>query len=300
MTAVSLHHLVTELHRPDQSPSQILEERISAAQWQATLYNIAEKTCYVAFLAILGVVLASSYQLIALAEMSSLIVAGSALFSPLLLLAPIKFSQLSTFYATQAQEDIANNAQLCQIAHWNQAEIEDFFRREGLRIDRVPPQTTLLPLIARFQVLKNKASAIQQEARNSLRSLEESFTRQEAEQGAIDPLKKQKIRFENACVHHARIEGIAMPAALQAATLLQLIQNPTVTDIDLEPQEITGVGKWVPRPYAERAFAKLQPAYDDTYFQFLPALNRLPLTSAEIERTELNPAALRRLLYPRG
>lgn len=311
MTAVTLHPLVTELHRPNQSSVEILEERISSARWQATLYQTATVVCAVAFVAILAVVLATSYQFLVLSEINSLVVAGSALLSPVLLLGPAKFSQLNTYYSNLADDETQSLLKLREIADWNQAEVENFFRQEGLQIERLPlrslqqisphtPHKTLLPLIARFQALKEKTTTIFEAARRALAYQEEHWREQERQGNRVSSLQKQRIRFESTCVHHDQLERIAMPAALQAATLLQLIQNPTLTDLTPDSQEIIGVGRWIPRSYPERAFAKTAPDYDDSYFHFLPEIDRPSLTHTRIEREELNPARLRLLLYPSG
>lgn len=144
-----------------------------------------------------------------------------------------------------------------------------------------------------------------------LAKLEQGFRDQEARDGhAIDSAIKQKIRFEGMSSNWKDLEWVAIPCAFNAATLLQLIENPGTTNLDVLPMSrlLPGVGACAPRSYAERMFGKNNQPQNDDYFVFHPDLHRPAITHEAIvqdpihpERTpDINPDRLRLLLFPRA
>ncbi|MBX7067469.1 MAG: hypothetical protein K1X28_09580 [Parachlamydiales bacterium] len=311
---IALNHFVTDLSKPEQTSFQVLEENITSLENKSMAYNIVEKICYVALLALVATVFAVSYNLLVLTGAAPLAMAGMILVSPILVIAPAKFAQLSKYNAHLAENESKVCLKMRQIENWGTPQIEDFMRAHHLdparvnrdalgQVNRQDPLKALLPLIARYQVMEERIQELRRNYDEAPGKLEQGFREKEAADGHEIPAgEKQKIRYESQSLNWASLEAEAIPTAFNAATLLQIIENPTTTDLDVLPLSfvLPNVGVCVPRNYSERMFGKnVQPGNDD-YFVFHPDLHRPAISHQQIEDAEMQPHAVRNLLYVRA
>lgn len=306
-----LNHFVTDLHKTDQTPSAVLEGNIKSLERKAFACAALEKISYVALIAITATILAVSYSSVVLTGGLPLLLAGMALSTPVIACVLPKFAFWSNQFSKRAEIERQVSLQLKQIEHWKTPEITQFLLAERLVADRISldalrqinpnePLCALLPMIARFKSLKAKSGEIEAMIANARVQLEVAFREKEAAIGKpIDPQIKQKIRFEAQETAGRQHEQEAVPLALNAAILLDLIQNPTQQDLDAQPLslEIPGVGNCVPKSFAERIFGRNDNPPSDDFFFFHEALRRDPLTLQAIEQN-IEPRDLRFLLLP--
>lgn len=305
-----LNHFITDLRHATKTPAEVLEGKIGVLRCKALALSALEKISYVALIAIMATILAVSYSAVALTGNLPLLLAGMAIATPLIAWGLTKFALLSHQFSRRAQLESLVLLQMKEIEQWRTPEINQFLLEQGLVANRIPleslrelnaaePLCALLPLIARFKVLKGRSDEIEAGVNSSRRDLEESFRVKEAADGKpIDPNVKQKIRFEAQNSVWRKHEQEAVPLALNAAVLLQLAQDPT-QNLEVDPfgLDIPGVGTCVPKSFAERVFGRHDEAPNDDYFTFHPDLNREPLALRPIEQN-LQPRDLRFLLFP--
>lgn len=311
---IPLNHFVTDLSEPGKTSFEVLRGNISSLKLKSMAYSALEKICYVALLALIATVFAVSYNLLVLSGAAPLVMAGMILVSPVLVIAPAKFSQLSNYYSYMAESENRVYNQMRQFENWGTPQIEEFMRgkqlnpalanREALaQVNREEPLKALLPLIARYQVMEDRVTELRRKFREAPAAQEEKWRQDEAQSGQQIPVAvKQKIRYENQDMLWSFLEREAIPTAINAATLLQLIENPTTTDLDVLPMSfvLPNVGICVPKDYAERMFGKqVQPGNDD-YFVFHTDLRRPALSHQQFEDVEMSPRLVRGLLYPRA
>lgn len=346
MTTIQpLNHFVTDLYAPDKSSLEVLQGNISSLEQKSTLFSVLEKICYVTLAAIMATAFAMSYNLIALGSVAAIAVFLSA---PVFIVAPTKFAELSHQYARLAETESRVALKLREIEHFSLAQTRELLTGLGLgsplagiEIDRIDtealrqvnsqePLRALLPLIARFFAMRDEVHKMNMKYYEDRAILEAGFARREAADGRPIPIaEKQKLRFENECQHWAGLELRAIPTAINAATILQIIQNPTRENLDITPLSLTvpGLGHCEPKNYPERMFAKryappgfgrlngeivpLTPENDsnsavireepnlevrDTYFIFNDP-GRAPITHQQIYVVDMQPHLLRRMLY---
>ncbi|MBU6383421.1 MAG: hypothetical protein KGR16_03810 [Verrucomicrobia bacterium] len=307
----ALNHFFTDLSSPDKTSFEVLEGNISNLKVKSWAYYILEKICYVALLALIAVVFAISYNLIVLSGMAPLVIAGLVLTSPLLVIAPAKFNQLSNYYWKLSEQETRVSKKLKVIEQWRTPQIEAFLREQRLdpnaiqrqalaEIHPSEPMQALLPLIARYQDMQEQIATIMDHFATAPIELEETFRRREQELGHPIPAQdKQGIRFQCYMMEWNEVEGRALPLALGAATLLQIMQNPTRTDLDVAPMsfELPNVGTCQPRNWAERIFGKQSEPRNDDYFVFHDA-QRPPITHQQLIDLGMNSREIRPVLYP--
>lgn len=319
-----LNHFLTDLHKPNETSLQVLEGNIASLKLKSRAYEVAKLVSYAALVAIIATVLAVSYNLLTLTGIAPILMAGLIITSPALFILTPKLAQWSNQYASLAEQESKTLLKLHEIQNWGSIEIDQFFERHQIDINRVDlnalrqvnrqePKKALLPLIARYNVMEER-----------IRDIRQSYERKIGENQRIEPNEnpehrqtKQRIRFENQCmlwetlekrtlptVENPTTEKGALPSAIDAATMLYLIENPTTTDIDVLPLDyeiqIPGVGTCTPKNYPERLFGKNNPPVNDDYFVFLPQLNRRSVTHAELEALQMNPDLIKQRLYPRA
>lgn len=306
-----LNHFVTDLHQSNRTAVEVLEGNVKSLERKALACAALEKISYVALIAIMATILAVSYSSVVLTGGLPLLLAGMALSAPVIACVLPKFALLANQFSKRAEVERQVSLQLKDIEHWRTPEINQFLLAERLVADRIPsnalrqinpnePLCALLPLIARFKFLKARSEEIEGMVANSRAQQEAEFRKKEAEMGKpIDPKIKQKIRFEVEETVGRQHEQEGVPLALNAAILLDLIQNPTQQDLDIEPfsLEIPGVGNCVPKSFAERIFGRNDNPRNDDYFTFHPDLHRDPLPLQAIEQN-IEPRDLRILLLP--
>lgn len=316
-----LNHFITDLKHPDKTSLEAIQENISGHATRSMAYNLLEKICYVALLALVASVFAVSYNLIVLSGAAPLAMAGMILISPILVIAPAKLSQLSKYYSHLENNETKVCLKMREIENWTTPQIEAFMREKHLnpnlvnraalaQVDPNEPLKALLPLIARYQVMEERIKVVRRNYDEAPAKLERGFIEKEAAEGKeIPPLEKQKIRYESQSLNWAALETEAIPTAINAAVLLQIIENPTRTDLDVLPLSLTlpNVGTCVPRNYAERMFGKNNIELEngneiegnDDYFLFHPDLRRPSITHRDILVADMEPDTIRDLLFPR-
>lgn len=311
MIQTPLHHLVTDLYQPNQTSLEVLAKNIASTKLKGIALGVLEKICYVALVALVSFVFATSYNLIALTEMTTALVAGLILSSPILVIAAVKLAVFSRQYSLLAEIESRVALKLRSIQDYDLTQIRNFCETHQLNVDQIPwsalrqirptnPEKLLLPMIARFEALRDSAIHIQSVYSQEIENLERSFLAQE--QGGRVPIpnaRKQTFRYNLQEALWKTLEEEAIPYALNAAVLLRLIQNPTIRGIDADPLSlnIPGVGYCTPRSYAERMFGKTKQAYNDDYFVFHQNQNREALTHKTLQEKHLDPANLRDLLF---
>lgn len=309
--ALPLNHLVTDYNQPNRTPSDILKGNLSRLGWKSYAYSALQIICYVALLAIIATVFAISYNLIAMTGVMPLAMAGLFLSTPLLILAPSKLAQNARYCSLAAENESDVYWKYREIENWTTPQIEQFMTEKGLQTNRIPldalrsinpnePLQALLPLIAGFKSVEQKVNRMRSDASVAPQGLEEIFRNQEAELGhPIEASIKQKRRFETKNTYEMLLETTTIPIAFQAAVLLQIMQNPTDVELDISPTfELPRVGTCAPRNFAERQFGKHFAPRNDDYFIFHPDLHREPISHQAIEDNQMNPSALRLLLFP--
>lgn len=338
-TIQPLNHFVTDLYSADQTQTsaEVLQESITSLTRKSTLFSILEKICYVALAAIMATAFAMSYNVIALSSIAAVFVFLSA---PVFIVAPSEFAKLSHQYSRLAETETRINLKLREIENWSLDQMNEFFRGTALQAGQVnqealrrlspqEPMRALLPLMARYIAMRDEVDEIRQNHREDTARLEAGFVRREASDGRpIPTAEKQKLRFENECHHWTNLELRAIPIAINAATVLQIIQNPLREDLDITPLSLTvpGLGHSEPKNYPERMFAKnhtpmgigrlngeIVPLTDehqfnrdvervanremrDAYFVFNDQ-TRAPITHQQIVDANIEPHLLRPMLY---
>ncbi len=297
---IPLNHLVTDLYRPGQTPFEVLEGKISSIKMKSMATNILEKICYVALIALIAAVFVVSYNAIVLTGTASLVMTGMILSSPLLIMAPAKLAQWSAEYAALAETE---GRVLLKMRDLKVESVKPFFEQNGLdfnrlnqdalrQVDQSEPLKALFPLIALHQSLEEGVTEIRKRGEEARQQLEAHLSQRQD----IDPQDKQKLRFECRNTTSMNLELKAIPTALFAAALLQIIQNPTLTNLEIAPSALTlpGVGKCRPRSFGERLFGKQEG--NDDYFVFEDS-SKTALTHAQIEQAEMKSSRLRPLLF---
>jgi hypothetical protein len=257
-TAPQLSRYVTEL------PQKIAHEQGR----EATLYSLASKVCLIAFLAIAAVALAISFG--ALPPLSAAITLPLLLSSFVFIERGQRFMMRSLECSDAAAQAKAKAQELALIRHWTTHEIKAFFEKHHLSLEKLPmdllrqanpnaPLRALLPAIASYNYLCHKAEQHFKEHENNL------YNRTE------NPILR----------HHGRLEGWkklefeAIPAALQAALVLQTISQPT------QQLKLTDLGACTPKEFDQRRFDQLLEG-SDAYFMFKDQA-RAPLTFTALQ-----------------
>lgn len=313
LAAVPLNHFLTDLHQKDRTPLEALDRNISSLKWKAFGVSALEKICYVALIAIMATILAISYSAIVLTGTMPLVLAAMALAAPIIGVALPKLAMLSQKFSRRVEMESQVRLELKNIEQWKTDDVNGFLEEQGLNPERIPldalrqlnpdePLCALLPLIARFNYFQSRAHTLETAIEEAPGKLEEQFAEKEVELGKpIDRQIKQKIRFESRQAAFFKHEYDAMPSLLNAAVLLQIIQTPTTTDLDIDPQslEIPGVATFAPKPsWSERAFGRTHQPHNDDYLVFHPDLDRDRISLAEIEEHVDNPHNLQLMLFP--
>lgn len=254
---------------------------VPALRNRAYVYDVAEKVCWVAFVAIVGTVLTVACMGIPLTGYLP-----AAMFSFFLLSLPAGhyanvFHGLSLDYTKKAEREEAVHREYQAISGWGTQEVSAFFREHRLTQQRGNREGSLLPLIARFQVLHRKSQEAEQQAQRTLARRE-----LELNMGArFTQDQKEAVLLRTYQSAYRQHEGEAIPLGFEAALVLHAIENPQC-DLHLEQ-----IGTMKIKPKEWRSFGK------DDYFIFHARSGRPPITLTDIER-DLSPSALRALLFP--
>lgn len=270
-----------------------LSANVTRLNRKALAANVLEKICWVAFLAIVGVIFAVSYAGITLTGSLPLVMVGLALSGPLFGLAASHLNIRTRAFSQQAEGEQKVLDKLGEISGWEEGEVRQFFLQQHLDITKLPlrplqqkeperPHKALLPLIARFMYMQELSEKAEEMAQRNLH-LEP--------QQSIEETQKRILRLTSRQIGWKQHEHEAIPRALEAALLLQEIENPQM-DVSLND-----LGTFRAKSFEERMFNRDFPPVSDEYFVFHPANRRLPLTLQGIEE-DMSPSTLRGKLFP--
>ncbi len=285
VAAVHLNHYLTE--NPVQSAAKL--------KCKARIFNILEKICWVALAAIVAAVLTISYSSKVLTGTASLFVAGMALSTILFACGLSYFSTRSSQLSREAEHEngVARHLKdLKETKKWKTPEIQRFLEEQGVDLHQIPleslrrlnreePLCALLPLIARFNYLKECAQNLEGIA-------QEEAKKQYADIDDLDKRRKfQSTSRRIACEIH---ELKAIPKMLEAAILLPILQQPT------QELSLLSIGKFAEKSLEERVLDR-DPRYGPTNDDYFIRHDGCIITLTEIEQN-MEPRALRLKLLP--
>lgn len=273
----------------------------AALNRKAIFYGIVEKVSQVAILAIIASIYFVSYSSIALTGTLPLVFVGLTFSTIFFVWVMSQFRIYANKYSQSAEFEEKVAAHLEQIKDWGTDRVLQFLRDEGLQPERIPvqmlrrlneqePFKALLPLIARYQLFKESAAEMQKEAIDALAfKIEQDIREAEALRGPIDEIQKRTMRLYARDTYYRKYEHEAIPRALEAAYLLQIIQDPTKQD------DILSLGEFRSKGFDERMFDRNYQPRNDYFFVFFNA-QRNPITLGEIEQDPM-PSRLRQRLF---
>ncbi|OGN56254.1 MAG: hypothetical protein A3D96_02255 [Chlamydiae bacterium RIFCSPHIGHO2_12_FULL_44_59] len=290
-----LNHYLTEV------PS----ERATSLHRKGLLYGIITKTAWVAIAAIMAALFYVSYMGVVLTATRFMILGGLVLFTLPLSFGLSKFQLLSDHYFFQANMESDVAKQLKKIEDWGPVQIEQFLQEHGLHSASLPwdnlrqlnqeePLRTLLPLIARYQLLEESGQQANSAAKNALAyKMDDAYFQNLAEKlkKPFDSLEKRTHRLQHYVHAYNAFETVALPKFMEAALVLQLIQQPQ------KNFSLSEVGEIHSKGYDERCFDRTFEPKNDDYFVFRPEYNRPPIALTKIENN-LNPVEIRPLIFP--
>ncbi len=255
--STSLSRYVTEI------PQKIAHEQ----ERKAALYSLASKVCLIAFLAIAAAVLAISIG--ALPPLSAAITLPLLLSTLIFIEGGQRFLMKSLECSDAAAQAKAKAQELALIRHWTRHEILAFFQKHHLSVEKLPlellrqanpaPLSALLPAIATYNYLCHKAEKHFKEHENNL----------------YNKIDDPTLRHAARRIGWKKLEFEAIPAALQAALVLQTISQPTLQ------LKLADLGACTPKEFDERRFDQLLEGAD-AYFVFKDQA-RAPLTFTALQ-----------------
>lgn len=230
-----------------------IPQKIAAEQGRkAVLYSLASKVCLVAFIAIVAGVLSISIGL--LAPLSPALTFGMILSTLPLQVGFQSYMMRSLECSTTADAADEKANELVRIQHWAKPQIEAFFKEHNLSMEKLPmdllrrlnpkePLRALLPAIASYNHLCKTAQKHFQEHEENLYN-----------------------RLENPTLHYLGrqrgwhiLEYQAIPAALQAALVLQIIAEPTIQS------NLENLGAFHAKEFDQRRFDQLLDGNDECF-----------------------------------
>lgn len=273
---ISLHRAVMEM------PQNIANKYIQ----QASLYNLASKVCLVAFLAIVGLGIAMYVGICSFLPPAALLPMVLGTF-------PLQYGfqklwMYSVDYRLLAKEELGKVVEFTKIQHWKQPEIQSFLKEHKLsldplslqllnQIDPKEPYRALLPAIARYNYWDMMAK---QHLKHHLENLHNTHE---------DP----SVRLQGRIIGWDILEKQALPAALQAAFILQIIAQPNVQI------QLNDLGTYRMKSFHERSFDWMLDRTDDFFVFKDPSHASLGLQELETLLAASNLDALRLKLFPK-
>lgn len=259
------------------------EKNASKLRSKALAYNVLSKITMVAVVAICAVVLAVSLGIGTASGTFPLILVGLAIATPFLSMGASKLHMKQTECAQKADIEQKVFEEFKIISDWKTPEIEQFFQKHNLSLDKLPieelkklndePLKALLPLIARFNYLHRTALELEERALVNYRE------RDQSDENEIR-VQARRIALE---IHNYMV----IPKLFDAAVMLISIANPV---FQMKREEIGSF-----KDFQMWAFDRLL-SNNDEFFLFHQA-GRPALTHAEIDQN-LTPAALRLMISP--
>lgn len=214
----------------------------------------------------------------------SLFVATPSATLSLALLFPVLATPCFAFAATKLQTKGKILAQILQceravadhflrIKNWSEPQILAFLNGHQIKKSPLLPCSDLLPLIARFEAKRELARQTKQKAESQLQSTE---------------ISDRTLRLFVRNIGWQLLENETIPAAIEAALILQILQEP---ERQCYPSDLFQLTQ---KSFDERQFDRLY-GPDDAYLHFREE-NRNPLTLEELAK-DLSPDTLRRKLF---
>lgn len=273
-------------HRLYEAPSKVAAKERCKALAIKTLAIIT----ITAILAISAAVLFISVGIGATSGLLPFIMVGLALATM-----PLSIASTSLWAKYKNRAEIASiekgvAEELEQISGWKTPQVEQFFTEHGLDVNQLPmaslrvlnqaePLCALLPLIARYNFCQKQSEKYRKIS-------DEALIKQ-----YVSPEVAYKARLEG----WAFLEAVAIPRALEAALMLQIISQPALE------LKLSDLGRCDPKNFERRMFERI---YDqaDPFFLFNPPAHpplapREPITFAELVAS-LNPDVIRPKLFP--
>lgn len=295
---IQLHRYVTE------AP----QKNFFNLKCKAITLKALEIICLVAFVSIMATVFSIYFSGTVLTGTPALFMAGLIIATPFLSMGALKFLVLSSQISNQAGEEgkVALYLKKLLDEGWDKdpKKIQQFFTDQNIDISQLPlealkqvnaqnPLNALLPLIARFQFLRDLSDEAENSYKNEPIAIEEGFRKNETKnQRPIPPENKRDLRLKGRNLAYTTHEALAIPKALEAAVVLQILQRPTLAGLQLSQ-----LGELRAKTFDERFFDRIYTPINDDYLVFHPKYNRAALTLSEIER-DLSPNVLRQKLFP--
>jgi len=280
--AVQLNSYITEV--PEKNAKQLRSKALAL--------NVLAIITIVAIVAIVGAVLAVSLGIGAMTGTMPFILVGLALTTPFLSMGTSKLRAMASTYSEKGAIEQGVADELKKITHWRTPEIEAFLREKGIDPNQLPidalrlvspqePLRALLPLIARFNYNNSKAHA----------------SEVKAQEGFVDTNPDPVVHLNARRLAWVRLESDALPNALKAALLLQIISQP-----HLLYRNVEDLGQYDVKHFDQRFFGQ-QLDQEDTYLKFNDA-QREPIRLGEIVQIQgravqvnMDPQALRQKLF---
>ena len=261
LSGSNIGHLNPYLRINSQTEAQKLEK-------EALAWHILAMISTVAFIAIMGVALASAYGLATIPV---------TILAPLILSTfPLNWSLMNCFARyrqTSERAEIERGVaqQHTLIQQWDVTKKVNFFKTHQIVFAEDSDSSDLLQGIARYQYYKELGGKIIKEAQLTL------------------AINIEGSAQEDACYLHAfqQLERQGFPSILKAAHMLQILRNPSST-INLEEDRL------VLKSFEQRMLHRhLRQPFNDDYVK----LDERPITFQEIY-DDPNPVALRARLFP--
>lgn len=254
---------------------------------QAFTWNVISKITVVAIAAISFTVLILSFTLGQASQGAAPFILVGLIFStPFLAHAASKSQAWGKEIEKEAETARLVAQQYKFIKNLTDDQIHGYLFQFGILVPADTPPRLLLPLIARFQVRVKEAQDSKQAADRMLAA--EIFNQRDQK------LKENEIRhlrLSSRLMGWQKLERESVPAALEAALILQILSQPH------SQLKLSQIGSLRPKQFEERQLDR-QYGGDDTYFVFKGGL-RPPLTLAELIDVDLAPIDLRAKLFPR-
>ena len=248
-------------------------QKAAKLEQKALAWNVLSKITFVAIAAICAAVLTVSILLSTTTGTLPFILAGLALTTPFLSVAASKLQAKSRALATEAEFERAVANRFMIIQKWDEPKILKFFDDHSIVPNPNVPLTEFLPLIARYETQNSEANIDKITSDMLLESKD-----------AAD----REIRLQQRLIGWQILEQRAIPAALNAALILEILSQPT-----LQLRRLADIGSLTQKSIEERQLDRIYGPNDDylVFSEERPSLSLCDLVD------DLSPDRLRGLLF---
>lgn len=251
-------------------------------------FNVLEKICWVAFIGIAAVILTASYTGLAMTGNLPIFLVGGIFTALFAVPLATKLHHLRIAHSDRAKREMGIDKKYQDIIGKGEDFVRQFFIEQKIDIQQIPldalkkknpvkPLCALLPLIARFIYLKEQAETLEKESKEGLKLLNEEM---------LDPISQHNLLL-NRQIAYQKHEMQAIPRALEAAVILQVIQQPILQ------LELSRLGTFNAKSFEERQFDRLYGPRNERYF----TLNGGKILKLNELEKDLSPSTLRPMLF---